>query len=97
MMTAVNTQAWRLPVARGGAGLDDTHGQIHTCLVCRVQGTLTEFKNELLFSRFGINYSKISEQFKKVGQVRAAQRRSDPHGLLPTCLHAASVTLHGVL
>ncbi|MEW5300981.1 MAG: hypothetical protein WDW36_003867 [Sanguina aurantia] len=34
-----------------------------------LKGTLTEFKNELLFSRFGINYSKISEQFKKGSTV----------------------------
>lgn len=31
------------------------------------QGTDTGAKNELLFSRFGMNYSKLPEQFKKVG------------------------------
>lgn len=40
-----------------------------TCL-CRIvdvchQGTYSDFKNELLFQRFGINYSHIEERFRK--------------------------------
>jgi tRNA(His) guanylyltransferase len=30
-----------------------------------VQGTDTGFKNELLFSQFGMNYAQLPEQFKK--------------------------------
>lgn len=30
-----------------------------------LQGTDTGFKNELLFSQFGINYAQLPEQFKK--------------------------------
>jgi tRNA(His) 5'-end guanylyltransferase len=31
-----------------------------------LQGTDTSFKNELLFSQFGINYAQLPEQFRKV-------------------------------
>ena len=31
------------------------------------QGSNAEFKNELLFSQFGINYNTLPEQFKKAG------------------------------
>ena len=30
------------------------------------QGTQTEQKNELLFSKFGISYAKLPERFRKV-------------------------------
>ena len=33
--------------------------------VCTLQGTLTQDKNELLFSRFGINYSTLPARFRK--------------------------------
>ena len=35
------------------------------CTHC-VQGTQTDFKNELLFKVFGINYSELPAQFRKV-------------------------------
>lgn len=31
-----------------------------------LQGTQADFKNELLFSQFGINYNKLPEQYRKV-------------------------------
>ena len=34
--------------------------------VCVLQGTLTQDKNELLFSRFDINYSTLPARFRKV-------------------------------
>jgi len=37
----------------------------HLCPDC-MQGTLTEHKNELLHSRFGINYNTLPAQFRKV-------------------------------
>ena len=46
-----------------------THRQTHThsrCTCSRAQGTLADFKNELLFNEFGINYNGLPEQFKKV-------------------------------
>lgn len=30
-----------------------------------VQGTMTEQKNELMYSRFGVNYNDLPEQFRK--------------------------------
>lgn len=33
--------------------------------VCTLQGTLTQDKNELLFSRFDINYSTLPARFRK--------------------------------
>lgn len=42
-------------------------------------GTLSDFKNELLFSRFGINYNSLPEMYKK-GSVlirRVADRSVD--------------------
>lgn len=30
-----------------------------------LKGTLTDFKNELLFTQFGINYSNLPERFRK--------------------------------
>ena len=30
-----------------------------------LKGTLADFKNEMLFTRFGINYNELSERFKK--------------------------------
>ena len=32
----------------------------------RYQGTQTEFKNELLHSKFGLNYNDLPQQFRKV-------------------------------
>lgn len=34
-----------------------------------VQGTRTEHKNELLYSRFGINYAKLPARYRKVGRL----------------------------
>eukprot|EP00879_Flechtneria_rotunda_P029185 GHRR01031465.1.p1 GENE.GHRR01031465.1~~GHRR01031465.1.p1 ORF type:complete len:221 (+),score=12.57 GHRR01031465.1:158-820(+) len=60
----------------------DTHinNQYNTCYWCLVnsgktpseaqqvlKGTDTAFKNELLYSQFGINYAHLPEQFRKVG------------------------------
>lgn len=36
------------------------------------QGTLSDYKNELLFSQFGLNYSTLPERFRKVRRVRSA-------------------------
>ncbi len=33
-----------------------------------LQGTQADFKNELLFSQFGINYNNLPEQYRKVGK-----------------------------
>lgn len=33
------------------------------------QGTLSDYKNELLFSEFGLNYSTLLERFRKVGRA----------------------------
>lgn len=34
------------------------------------QGTVTEQKNELMFTRFGVNYNTLPEQFRKVCKGR---------------------------
>ncbi|WIA17706.1 hypothetical protein OEZ85_009223 [Tetradesmus obliquus] len=62
----------------------DTHinNQYNTCYWCLVKagkspaeaqatikGTDTSFKNELLFSQFGINYAQLPEQFRKGSTV----------------------------
>lgn len=63
-----------------------------------LKGTDSGFKNELLFNRFGINYSNLPEQFKKGSIVlRAAQRVVVKHRqdgtpvererMVPTVLH----------
>ena len=36
-------------------------------LLCLVQGTGADVKNEMLYTKFGINYNALPEQFKKVG------------------------------
>ena len=38
-----------------------------------LQGTQTEQKNELLFSKFGINYAKLPVRFRKVRQRLCSQ------------------------
>lgn len=35
-----------------------------------LQGTLSDYKNELLFSQFGLNYSMLPERFRKVGAAQ---------------------------
>lgn len=35
-----------------------------------MQGTLADYKNELLFSQFGLNYNALPERFRKVRGVR---------------------------
>lgn len=41
---------------------------IRPCLLlCLVQGTGADVKNEMLYTKFGINYNALPEQFKKVG------------------------------
>ena len=53
-----NTCFWAL-VRRGGR----TPAQAQE----ELKGSDAEFKNELLFNQFGINYNTLPEQFKKVG------------------------------
>ena len=48
----------------------------------RCQGTQTDFKNELLHSKFGINYNSLPPQFRKVGISSAPGQKtlgSIPH------------------
>ena len=52
-----NTAFWAL-VLKGGRTPTEAQGDL--------KGSDAEFKNELLFSRFGINYNNLPEQFKKV-------------------------------
>lgn len=40
-----------------------------------LKGTLTDFKNELLFTQFGINYSDLPERFRK-GSVVVREERA---------------------
>lgn len=51
------------------------HCTAHGAVICRsaLQGTDTAFKNELLFSQFGINYAQLPEQFRKVRAARRAK------------------------
>lgn len=42
------------------------------------QGSQADFKNELLFNQFGINYAHLPEQFKKVCAEEAHCRLSPP-------------------
>lgn len=46
-----------------------------------LQGTQAGFKNELLFSQFGINYNKLPERFKKVGRQIAGRSTGLPISL----------------
>ena len=55
--TQYNTAFWAL-VLRGGRKATEAQGDL--------KGSDAEFKNEMLFSRFGINYNNLPEQFKKV-------------------------------
>lgn len=50
-----NTCFWSLVLS--GMGRDESYGFLN--------GTDTEFKNELLFTKFGINYSKIDPVYRK--------------------------------
>lgn len=36
------------------------------------QGTLSDYKNELLFSQFGLNYSTLPERFRKASAAPGA-------------------------
>ncbi|KAF8645868.1 hypothetical protein AX16_007526 [Volvariella volvacea WC 439] len=51
-----NTTFWAL-VQKGGQTATEAHATL--------KGTISKDKNEILFSRFGINYNQISERFKK--------------------------------
>ena len=49
---------------------------------CSPQGTLSDYKNELLFSTFNINYSSLPERYRKGSVVvrtkqRLAKERED--------------------
>jgi len=50
---------------------------------CALQGTLTQDKNELLYSQFGINYSDLPPQFRKVAadSVLPCTPRLDSHAM----------------
>ena len=50
-----------------------------------LKGSDAEFKNELLFNQFGINYNTLPEQFKK---VRGCTRSPVPVGILDGEPHA---------
>ena len=43
-----------------------------------LQGTQTDFKNELLYSTFGINYNSLPERFRKVRAPAAPHRACSP-------------------
>ena len=45
-------------------------------LMFGLQGTQKEQKNELLFSKFGINYAKLPERFRKVRRTRVRMPNS---------------------
>jgi len=48
-----------------------------------LQGTQADFKNELLFTTFGINYSTLPERFRKVrGYLRRFALLHYPGGVL---------------
>jgi tRNA(His) guanylyltransferase len=40
-----------------------------------LKGTLADFKNELLFSQFGINYNELPDQFKKGSVVIRVEKK----------------------
>jgi hypothetical protein len=49
-----------------------------------MQGTDTAFKNELLFSQFGINYAHLPEQFRKVSHLKYIQQYKNTTGCITT-------------
>ncbi|KAI7835414.1 hypothetical protein COHA_010688 [Chlorella ohadii] len=58
-----NTCFWAL--VKSGQTTTEAHAQL--------RGTLSDYKNELLFSQFGLNYSTLPERFRK-GSVVVRQR-----------------------
>ncbi len=69
-----NTCFWAL-VQRGGA----TPAEAQAAL----KGTLADFKNELLFSRFGLNYNELPPRFRKGSTLvreRVVERVERPGG-----------------
>lgn len=63
----------------------------HTLLP--MQGTQTDFKNELLYSTFGINYNSLPERFRKVRALAAPQKPSSSlvTDLLPHACHTGAL------
>ena len=65
-------------------------------LPATAQGTLSDYKNELLFSQFGLNYSTLPERFRKVRRSQAAKLRLLPAAVarrckrMPTSIRAAA-------
>ena len=69
----------------------------HPCLL--LQGTQSGYKNELLFSQFGVNYNALPEQLRKVGGggAAAAERLMQLGGnLMPNAECHISRTAAGV-
>ncbi|KAJ3520886.1 hypothetical protein NM688_g9096 [Phlebia brevispora] len=62
-----NTTFWAL-VQQGG----ETTTQAHATL----RGTVSKTKHEILFSRFGINYNKVSERYRK-GSIVVREESSE--------------------
>lgn len=57
-----------------------------------MQGTQADYKNELLFSDFGINYAKLPEQYRKVSARETRHKETGAAGLqrLPVLLQPAT-------
>lgn len=53
-----------------------------------LQGTVTEQKNELMFSRFGVNYNDLPEQFRKVCNVVVDKQHVHYHAGQCACVAA---------
>jgi tRNA(His) guanylyltransferase len=81
-----NTCYWAL---RQKAGMSPAEAQ------AALKGTLADFKNELLFTQFGINYNEIPARFRKGSVIiRCMQLVSGSdadgtakHRSLPTVMH----------
>lgn len=82
-----NTCFWAL--VNAGKSTTDAHEEL--------RGTLSDYKNEMLFSQFGVNYSKLPERFRKGSvvirqQVMVEKQAADgriktKERMQPTVLH----------
>lgn len=82
-----NTCFWAL--VKSGKTTAEAHAEL--------RGTLSDFKNEMLFTRFGINYSTLPERFRK-GSVVIRQRvtveKQTPDGRIKLKERLQPVVLH---
>lgn len=80
-----NTCFWLL--VKSGVSKQEATKILQVCLRCCLnssvhwvctQGTVTEQKNELMYSKFGVNYNDLPQQFRKVSALQCSSVMRSP-------------------